>query len=61
MYEVAFFSLRKKKNVSMKTEHEAGKVRVVYGSTGEQLCLYFNISLFNVDWINARFVIGQKP
>ena len=58
---MTFFFLRKKKNVSTKTEHEAGKVRVVFGNTGEQLYLQFNISLFDVDWINARFVIGQKP
>ena len=42
-----FFFLRKKKKVSTKSEHEAGKVRVVFGNTGEQLYLQFNISLFD--------------
>ena len=58
-------SPRKKKlggeTFSTKTEHEAGKVGVVFGNFGEQLYLQFNITLFDANWINARFVIGQKP
>ena len=36
---MTFFILRKKKEVSTKSEHEAVKVRVVFGNTGEQLYL----------------------
>ena len=46
---MTFFFLRKKKEVSTKSEHEAGKVRAVFGNTGEQLYLQFNISLFDSD------------